>query len=270
MSVGQLILLAIVSALAGAINSVAGGGTLLTFPTLAAALVAGRHLSGPDAKVVANATSTIALFPASMAALWGYRRQWPQARRWVPWLIGPSLIGGLIGARLLTDLPSSVFDHLVPWLILTAASLFALQPVIGRWFGIGQKHEAPSRAHIMAIMGFQLLVAIYGGYFGAGIGILMLSALAMMGLPDIHVMNALKNLLGSCINGVAVAVFVMSGMIDWPIAGVMAVASMIGGYVGALMAQRTDKNLVRLVVIVIGYSLAAWYFYQEFFAGKPE
>ncbi|MBS0207608.1 MAG: sulfite exporter TauE/SafE family protein [Planctomycetes bacterium] len=264
MSVAQMILLALVSFVAGAINSVAGGGTLLTFPALAAALAVARQLSPADAKVAANATSTVALFPASVAALWGYRRQWPAARGWVPWLIGPSLLGGLIGALLLIELPSKVFDALVPWLILTAASLFALQPVIARAMGIGAAHDAPTRGRVLAIMGFQLLVAIYGGYFGAGIGILMLSALAMMGLPDIHVMNALKNLLGSCINGVAVVVFIMSGQIDWPIAGLMAVASMTGGYCGALMAQRTNKNLIRWIVIAIGYTLATWYLWQEF------
>jgi uncharacterized membrane protein YfcA len=264
MTLTDYLLLALVAMLAGAINSVAGGGTLLTFPTLSAVLIATNALGNSDALVVANATSTVALLPGSIAALWGYRQQWSAARHWIKWLIVPSLLGGWLGAQLLVSLPSHVFDGAVPWLIFTAASLFALQPTIARWTGIGKPHQAPSSATIAGIMFFQLLVAIYGGYFGAGIGILMLSALALMGLADIHVMNALKSLLGSAINGIAVVVFVIGGAVDWSMASFMALAAVVGGYGGAVMAQRTNRNLVRYFVIVVGYALAANYFYKRF------
>jgi uncharacterized membrane protein YfcA len=146
---------------------------------------------------------------------------------------------------------------------LLAALLFCSQPLIARWTGIGRPHAQPSRATVAAIILFQFGVAIYGGYFGAGIGILMLSALAMMGLADIHVMNGLKSWLGSCINGVAVVVFIVGGRVDWPLAVAMAIAGAIGGYAGASIARRLNRDLVRRTVVVIGFSLAAYFFYQQ-------
>lgn len=242
----------------GAINSIAGGGTLLTFPALFAALGASA-----EASVVANATSTVALFPGSVASMAGYRDEMRQAPRWAMLLVIPSLAGGYAGSRLVTTLPPETFRTLVPWLILAAATLFWLQPRIAVWLGIGQEHRPATTLAIAGAMGFQLLVAVYGGYFGAGIGILMLSALAMMGLGDIHRMNALKTLLGSCINGVAVAVFVVNKKVNWQIAAAMAVAAIAGGYFGARIARRLDRNLVRRIVVGIGFFLAAYYFYGQ-------
>jgi hypothetical protein len=255
-------LLCLASALAGAVNSVAGGGTLLSFPVLFGVLER-RHQGLAVASVIANATSTVALFPGSVAAVWGYRRELQSARRWAWLLTPPSLLGGLVGSRLLTTLPEEWFLWLVPWLILLAALLFCLQPLISRWTGIGRPHAQPHRGTIAGIVLFQFGVAIYGGYFGAGIGILMLSALAMMGMADIHVMNGLKSWLGSCINGVAVVVFIVGGRVDWPLAGAMAIAGAIGGYGGATVARRLNRDLVRRVVVVIGFSLAGLYFYRQ-------
>lgn len=246
------------AAAGGAINSVAGGGTLLTFPALFAALGA-----SDEASVIANATSTVALFPGSLAGMAGYRRELAEAPRWSLLLIVPSLIGGYFGSRLVIWLPSATFKMLVPWLILTAALLFWLQPWIARRIGIGRDHAPATRRSIAGAIVFQLFVALYGGYFGAGIGILMLSALAMMGLGDIHRMNALKTLLGSCINGVAVVVFIAGGKVNWPIATAMAAAAIAGGYLGAHFARRLDRNLVRRTVVAIGFMLAAYYFYGQ-------
>ncbi|HUY91330.1 MAG TPA: sulfite exporter TauE/SafE family protein [Pirellulales bacterium] len=246
------------AAAGGAINSIAGGGTLLTFPALFAALGA-----SDDASVIANATSTVALFPGSLASMAGYRRELAEAPRWSLWLILPCLLGGYCGSRLVIWLPSATFKTLVPWLILVAALLFWLQPQIGKRLGIGREHAPATRRSIAGTMVFQLLVAVYGGYFGAGIGILMLSALAMMGLGDIHRMNALKTLLGSCINGVAVVVFVAGGKVNWRYALVMAAAAIVGGYFGAHFARRLDRNLVRRTVVSIGFVLAAYYFYGQ-------
>ena len=254
--------LCLAAGLAGAVNSVAGGGTLLSFPALFAVL-GRRDQSLAVASVVANATSTVALFPASLAAIWGYRRELQSAWGWAWMLTLPSLLGGLVGSRLLTALPEEWFLWLVPWLILVAALLFTLQPLIARVTGIGRPHARPRRETLAAILLFQFAVAIYGGYFGAGIGILMLSALAMMGMADIHVMNGLKSWLGSCINGVAVVVFIVGGRVDWPLALAMAVAGAIGGYGGASIARRLNRNLVRRVVVVIAFTLAAVFFYRQ-------
>jgi uncharacterized protein len=251
------------AAAGGAVNSIAGGGTLLTFPALFAFLTATTG-SEAAASVLANGTSTVALFPGSVAGIWGYRHEVAQSRHWLWLLTGPSLLGGLLGSLLVILLPSELFSNLVPWLILTAATLFALQPVIAGWFGVGKPHAPPTAGTALAVAGFQFLVGIYGGYFGAGIGILMLSALAMMGLADIHLMNGLKTVLASCINGVAAAVFIFSGTVDWPVATAMAIAAILGGYFGARVARKLNRTLVRGVVIAIGFSLASYYFYRRF------
>ncbi|HEX4130301.1 MAG TPA: sulfite exporter TauE/SafE family protein [Pirellulales bacterium] len=269
MTVQEYLLLCAVAAVAGAINSVAGGGTLLTFPALQAALAAAAGTiagveSPAEAAVVANATSTVALVPASLAALGGYRQEFVAVRRWALWLVAPSFVGGAIGSLLLTNLPAETFAVLIPWLILVAATLFALQPAIARWTGIGNPHDEPSGTVLATIIVFQTLVAVYGGYFGAGIGILMLSSLAFMGLADIHSMNALKNLLGTCINGTAVVVFVAAGKVYWPLAIAMAVASTLGGYASARVARRMNRNVVRWIVATIGFSLATYYFARRF------
>jgi uncharacterized protein len=247
---------------AGAINSVAGGGTLLTFSTLLAALAA----LGPDeAAVVANATSTVALVPGSLAGAWGYRREMRQTQRWTLLLITPSLLGGAVGTLLVTSLHPRYFKILVPWLILTAALLFMVQPTLTK-FMRHKPQAVPSRRTVAAVLLFQFLVAIYGGYFGAGIGILMLSALALMGLPGIHQMNAVKTFLAFCINGVSVVIFVAEGKVAWRYAPVMAGSAVVGGYLGARVARHIQPRIVRWFIIAMGLGLAAFYFYQQFLA----
>lgn len=246
------------AAAGGAVNSVAGGGTLLTFPALLAVLG-----SPAEAAVAANATSTVALFPGSLAAMAGYRRELSQTRAWAMLLLAPSLLGGVVGALLVTELPAESFKALIPWLILTAACLFWMQPRVMRWLGLGDQPDPTRPRHFTLVAVFQFFVAVYGGYFGAGIGILMLTALAIMGLHDIHQMNALKTLLASVINGVAVVVFVAKDKVDWPLALLMAAAAIAGGYAGAHVARRLDRNLVRRVVVLIGLSLAGYYLYPR-------
>jgi uncharacterized membrane protein YfcA len=271
------LLLSVAAMLAGAINAVAGGGTLLTFPALMAALG-----SSGAAAVVANATSTVALVPGAIAALFGYRDEIRQERRWAAILFAPSLVGGLIGSLLLVLLPGETFKNLVPWLILVAALLFALQPQISKWAGLSKPREEPvdkqrgselltldappaSAGLLATAIGFQFLVAVYGGYFGAGIGILMLSALAIMGMEDVHRMNAVKTLLNLVINGTSVLVFVASGAVHWRFAAIMAASSIVGGYVAARTVRTVNKRLVRNLIGTIGFALAAYYFYREFF-----
>jgi uncharacterized membrane protein YfcA len=247
------LLLCVAAMAAGAVNSIAGGGTLLTFPSLLTVI----------SPVVANATSTVALVPGSLASGWGYRREMQAARQWLILLMWPSLIGGAVGALLVTRLQEKYFQALVPWLLLVAATLFLLQPIIAKLTGVGKSHAAPSHGTRLAITAFQFLVAIYGGYFGAGIGILMLSSLGFMGISDIHQMNALKSILGTCINGVAVVVFILEGKVNWHFAVIMAAASILGGYLGARFARRLNPHVVRWMVIVIGFALAAHFFISQ-------
>src|SRR5262245_14017381 len=256
----QIVLACVAALCAGAVNSVAGGGTLLTFPVLLAVLT---PQFGDRASVVANQTSTMALIPGIFAAAWGYRGQLTHSKRWLKWLLPPSLLGGLIGGLLVVLFPDR-FSALVPWLILMAAVLFVLQPQIARWTGIGKPHAEPAGRTIAGIVIFQFFVAIYGGYFGAGIGILMLSALGLMGLADIHVMNGLKNCLAFSINIMAIAVFIIRGTIAWNLAVPMIFASIAGGYLGATMAQKIDRQIVRRIIVVIGFTLAIYFFYRQF------
>ena len=231
---------------AGAINSVAGGGTLLTFPTLI-------WLGLPS--INANATNTIALLSGTLASTWGYRRELRGADPRVYALVVPSIAGGAAGAFLLSRTPTEVFDRLVPLLVLFATVLFMAQEPLQRRFNPAGADL--SRRHWLSwTLAFQLLVALYGGYFGAGIGILMLAALSLMGHTDIHQMNGLKTLLAGCINGMAALYFTLAGLVLWGDAAVMAVGSSAGGIGGAMLARRIGHRAVRRVVVVIGLGMA--------------
>ncbi len=250
-----LLYLCLAAFAAGAVNSVAGGGTLLTFPTLIWVLG-----GSPTAAVIANATSTVALLPGSIGSMWGYRREFVGTAKWVRWLLIPSFLGGTIGSCLLIVLPAEWFRLLIPWLILTATLLLAFQPMIARWTGVGRPHAEPRPITIWGIIGFQFLVSVYGGYFGAGIGILMLSALAIIGVDDFHRMNALKSLFGTVINLVAALVFIVGGQVSWQLALPMAAAAVLGGFWGAAWARTLDRRLVRRFVVGLGLFLATYYF----------
>jgi uncharacterized membrane protein YfcA len=259
--------------LAGIMNSIAGGGTLLSFPAL---VWIGRN------PLLANATNAVALLPGSLAGMFGFRRDLERTPRWLFLLTLPSLLGGAAGAWLLLRTPARTFDALVPLLILGATLLFALQEVITgrrgrRAYTAGFAPPPPSvvppppfvapppsaasgrrgrRPHtggcVVFVFALQLLIGVYGGYFGAGIGILMLAALGLIGLSDLHQMNGLKNLLAICMNGIAALWFALSGAVLWHDALLMALASVAGGYLGARMAHRFGERFVRAAVIGIG------------------
>jgi hypothetical protein len=239
---------------AGAINSVAGGGTLVSFPSLI-------WIGLPS--IVANATSTVAIWPGSLGGIWGFRRELRDVPPRMLALAFPSLIGGITGAILLQITPTRLFDRLVPLLILFATLLFVAQDPLQRL--LARRREATGSASasqsnavswLSGAMLAQLVVGLYGGYFGAGIGILMLAVLGILGLSDIHQMNALKNLLALCINGIAALYFIWMQMVSWEFAIVMAVGAIAGGIGGAGLARRLGRTAVRRIVIVIGFGMA--------------
>jgi uncharacterized membrane protein YfcA len=266
----QLLLAALAAAAGGAVNAIAGGGTLITFPTLLA-------LGIPP--IVANATSSVALWPGTISSMWGYRRELEGARSWAVRFAVPSLAGGSVGALLLLRTSNEQFSALVPFLVLGATALFILQGPLADALrsrraratgGNGPAGSPPGAASsavpdpkvlappAFSLLVYQFAVSVYGGYFGAGMGILMLAALGFMGLVNIHQMNGLKNWGATCINFVAVGIFAASGVVSWPIALVMAVGAGIGGYVASGLAQRVAQRTVRRLIIVIGLASGLW------------
>jgi uncharacterized protein len=240
--------------LAGLINSVAAGGTLVTFPTL---IWLGLN------SVTANATSTVAIWPGTLGSTWGYRRELRATEARLFSLMIPSLIGGLIGASLLRFTPPALFDRLVPFLILFATLLFMAQEPVQRRMKSANAEGHRSAKWLAGALMFQLMVGIYGGYFGAGIGILMLAALGIIGLTEIHQMNGLKVLLGSTMNGVAILYFVANHMVRWPYVVIMVLGAIAGGYGGAGFARRLRGPVVRRIVIVVGFALALSFFIRR-------
>lgn len=229
---------------AGVVNSIAGGGTLITFPVLI--------WLGLDPKV-ANATNTVALWPGLFGGLFGYRRELENSSAILLRLGIASVIGGAIGAWLLIWTPSPTFARLVPFLILFATILFMIQGSINRRLRLQPMAGEPKVSWWLGAVIFQFFSAIYGGYFGAGNGILMLAAMGLLGLRDLNRANGIKNFLGICINSIAVVSFALSSLVVWPIAAVMAGAALIGGYAGAHIAVRVSQVVIRRAIVAIGF-----------------
>lgn len=241
---------------AGAINAVAGGGTLVTFPTL---------LFFGTPPVVANATSTLALTIGTAGSVYGYRRHLDTVKPWLRRFVPISIVGSLIGSALLTHTTNKTFAKLVPFLILFATLLFLVQGIIRRCAGLDEgRSKSTGRHAILGAILFQFGVAIYGGYFGAGIGILMLASLGYIGLSNIFEMNTLKTLLGSLINLVASLWFISAALIDWPRAAVMTIGAVIGYFLGSHYSQRIPQRCVRQIITAIGLILSGITFYNEF------
>lgn len=250
MAFTSFLLAVLAAAFGSAINSIAGGGTLVTFPMIVA-------LGIPP--LVANATSTVALWPGAFGSLWGYRKELRGARAWVVRFTVPSLAGGALGAWLLLRTGEDRFARIVPFLVLAATLLFMLHRPLTRWLlGHHTADAAGSGAPSWGFVAAQLAVGTYGGYFGAGIGILMLAVLGFMRLSNIHQMNGLKNWGGLCINLVAALLFAVNGIVLWPLALAMTLGSLIGGYGGARLAQRVGQAAVRRAVVAIGLAAFLW------------
>lgn len=241
---------------AGALNSVAGGGQFLTFPMLT---FAGVPL------ISANATSSVAVWPGSIASAVGYRQDLREQRYLLLSLGIGSVIGAVLGAIILLRTPQKTFGYLVPWLLLFATLLLIFGgPMVARI----RKHlghtGGPTRGGIIGGTALQLLLGIYGAYFGGGMGFVMLAAMSFMGLENIHTMNGLKTILASCINGVAVATFVIAGIVAWVPAAIMLVGAIVGGYGGAIYARRLDPKLVRRFTIAVACIMTAYFFVRQY------
>ncbi len=253
----RLLLALLAAALGSAMNSIAGGGTLVTFPA-----IVGLGIS----PLVANATSTVALWPGVLGSLWGYRPALAGARDWIVRFTVPSLLGGAGGAWLLLQTPPERFSRIVPFLVLGATCLFIVQEPLMRRLRRRQEqsgnpgdHERDPR-HLPAWVFHvcQFGVGIYGGYFGAAVGIMMLAVLGLMGLTHIHRMNGLKNWGGLCMNAVAAVMFAASGIVNWPVALAMAVGGLLGGYAASRVAQRVGQRPVRWAIVAIGLGSFVW------------
>jgi uncharacterized membrane protein YfcA len=244
-----LIGLFLAAAVAGAINSVAGGGTLITFPSLVA-------FGQPE--IISNATNTAALWPGSLSSAIGYKQYTSVDSRLLMLLIVPSLIGGLLGAVILVITPESTFRLVVPFLILFATCLFATRKTIaGKLTMKTDRNQITLKGRLWGFF-FQLFVAAYGGYFGAGIGILMLGSLGVMGLRDVHAMNAIKTTLAAIINVTAFVFFALKGLVVWPLAILMAFGAILGGYAGARSAKHIKESYLQIFIVAVGLIIATW------------
>ena len=249
------LLLFLAAFVGGALNAVAGGGSFIGVPALI--------FAGVPA-VSANATNTLALWPASIASVSAYRREVGAARPWVMSLGGASLAGGVIGGLLLLRTSDDAFLRLLPWLLLIAAATFTfagpIQRALSRHPADAAHHPAGAAPHHLAVLLLQFLISIYGGYFGGGMGIMMLATLTIAGMTEVHRMNAVKSVLAVIINGVALVQFIAFGAIAWPPGMIMVAGGIAGGYAGAATARRVDERHVRRLVMVIAWGMTLYFF----------
>lgn len=247
--------------MAGGMNAMAGGGTFFSFPALLAAGVP---------PVTANASNTVALWPASIFSAWAYRREAMRHGKWAALLVLVSVVGGVAGGLLLLATSNAAFSILIPWLLLTATALFTFSSQVTRLVAwskkkLGAKGDQTQTPGGIGGALFQLIVAVYGGFFGAGMGILTLAALSIQGFDDMQELNALKNLTSAVNYTVAAATFVLAGAISWPHTLVMLATALAGGYAGAALARRMPARWLKRLVIAIGSALTIIYFAKTYF-----
>ncbi len=256
MSLTDLLLLALAGFAAGGMNALAGGGTFFSFPAL---------LATGLPPITANATNAVALWPASLAGAWAARGSLRPLGRYLLPLMIAGLLGGLGGGLLLLAGGDSVFRVLIPWLLLAATALFAASPWLSRWLA-ARRQEAERPPHTPLSIGAHVGVSIYGGYFGAGMGILQLAAFSIEGHPLARA-NALKNLISAVIYSIATVTFVVAGRVSWSELAILLVGATVGGYVGGALGERLPPRLLRTFVILVGSAMTLYYFYATYFAG---
>src|SRR5882762_8800899 len=254
MNLPNAIFLFVAGVIGGAMNAVAGGGSFIAFPAM---------LFTGIAPIPANATNTFSLWVGTAASGGAYRNHLKMPRRILIPLLIMSLLGGMAGALLLIKTPVRTFLQLIPWLMLAATLLFTFGKHLTGRLSAQISHEASNRAVLGASI-FELLVAVYGGYFGGGIGIMNLAMLAAMGMTDIHAMNKLKVILGGIINGVAVVTFIVARAILWPQGIVMTAGALLGGYSSAFYAQKLPQAWIRAFVILVGTAMTIYFFIRGY------
>ncbi|MBL1200896.1 MAG: sulfite exporter TauE/SafE family protein [Nostoc sp. GBBB01] len=237
--------------IAGGLNAVAGGGSFITFPALI--------FTGVP-PIAANATNNTAIWVASLASTGAYRKDLGIKREVFLLLCGISLIGGIIGSVALLYTSSDVFKKLIPYLLLLATLVFTFGDYLRNWLQLQNQKSSPESVPLFNLVLAQLAIAIYGGFFGAGLGILMLATLSFLGIKSIHTMNAFKTFLGSCINGIAIIPFIFAGVIVWHQAILMAVGGSLGGYLSAHYARKLEPQLIRRFVLVVAFSMTIYFF----------
>jgi hypothetical protein len=254
MTLSHAVLLFVAAVLAGAMNSVAGGGSFFSFPALI--------FTGVP-PIPANATNTVAVWPGSVASVVSYRKRLPKSPRVMVPLVTISIIGGVAGAVVLLHTPQATFMRLVPYLFGVATLLFAFGKRLTQKLGrIIKRTGPPSWPTLAGLTLVQFFIALYGGFFGGGIGILMLAMLEMIHIEDIHAMNALKTVLAAAINGAAVVTFIIARQVEWPQASVMIVGAVVGGFGGAHYAQKVDPRWVRATVICVGTGMTIYFLWR--------
>jgi len=239
--VEQGVILFAAGAAAGAVNAIAGGGTLISFPAM---VWLGRD------PVLANATNAVALWPGNLAGAWGFRREMEGSGPWIRYLVWPTLIGGMLGGWLLLRTPTHTFRAIVPFLVLGAAVLLAARGRIRALFPPGRRTARP------VALAVQFGIGLYIGYFGAGTGILILTTLGLLGLEDIHQMNGIKGILTAVGNGVAAAYFLLSRAVLWPDVVWLALGAIVGGYASAGIARALGRAFVERAVVVVAFVIA--------------
>jgi uncharacterized membrane protein YfcA len=254
LTLAQAIFLLTASIFGGALNAIAGGGSFIAFPALL--------LTGIP-PIPANATNTVAMWTGVTASIGAYRKKLDVPMRVMVPLVGSSIVGGLIGAVLLLKTPAHTFMRILPWLMLGATLLFAFGKKFYRAKNSSVGHNATNGAIVAAAI-FELFVATYGGYFGAGMGFVILAMLALLGMTDIHSMNAVKTVLSSTTNGLAVLAFIVARAVYWPQAVIMLIGAILGGYVAAHYAQRLPQGLVRGFVISLGIVMTIYFFVKAY------
>ncbi len=254
----RLVWITVVAFVAGMMNAVAGGGSLLSFPAML-----GIGL-GP---IEANATNTLALWPGQFASIAGYWGEIRKLKSMAVWMGLAGLSGGAIGATLLLRTPAGIFMKLVPWLLLTAALIFAFSGPWQRHFQ--QRKQAHSVTahpsdHAFGMVFLTMLICFYIGYFGAGAGFLLIAMMTLFGLEDLHQMNALKVVATTMANGVACLLFILGGKVVWQYCLAAMITCAMGGYVASRSAKRLNPRMLRSMVVVLGFVLAAYFFWKSY------
>ncbi|WP_394822380.1 sulfite exporter TauE/SafE family protein [Pendulispora albinea] len=245
-----------VAVFAGALNTVAGGGSFLTFPALMFVGIA---------PVAANATNALAIWPAGVAGAFAYRRELSRMRTSLVALSVASFLGGLVGAVLLLLTTDAAFMYFVPWLLLAATVLFSLGGVLTSRLRMDPVDEQRERRGVSATgFALQFVISLYGGYFGGGMGIMMLAAFTVMGMSDLIAMNAVKTVLTTVINGIAIVAFIAAGKVAWAPALLMAVGATLGGYGGAIVTRKVSPKWMRAFVLVVAWAMTVYFFAKQY------